>query len=75
MKEFYNDRLTRAIYNNYNNKRNKIFSGLCYEYDYEFANDFDKEKNEELPFSSIEREHKRDFLKKQKVNSNQESTK
>lgn len=72
MKEFYNDRLTKAIYNNYNNKRNIIFSGLCYEYDYEFADEIAKEKNEELLYLN-KRQHKRETLPKINNNSKKET--
>lgn len=61
MKIFNNDRHLKSIYNNFNNRNNKINSKYIYEFDYEFGTMFDKENN--LDSFINRREHKREFIK------------
>ena len=68
MKQFDNNRIIKAVYNNFNNRKNKIFSGLSYEFDYEFADEFDKEKNADYELNK--RQHKRESINKKSDNSN-----
>lgn len=72
MKQFENDRHVGTVYNKLNNHKNKIYSGLSYEFDYEFASELDNDDKSESIFNK--RQHKREIIKKKK-NENIENKK
>ena len=72
MKHYENDRTTKSLYNNYKNKRNKIFSGLSYEFDYEFGSIVENDENKDLSLENV-RYHKRNSFKKTKEQSKNEN--
>lgn len=68
MKQFENNRHVRAVYNKLNTHKNKMYSGLSYEFDYEFASELDNDDKSESIFDK--RQHKREIIKKKNKNDN-----
>ena len=68
MKQIENNRHVRAVYNKLNTQKNKMYSGLSYEFDYEFASELDNDDKSESIFDK--RQHKREIIKKKNKNDN-----